>query len=101
MQELLRENDPLERPQAILCANDLVAAGIVSEARRQRMRVPEDLAIVGFDNTELAHTLGITSIYNPIADQAKNAFHLLFSKLGGAAEAPQKLQYHLVQRATT
>ncbi|MNC46103.1 HTH-type transcriptional repressor CytR [compost metagenome] len=90
-----------ERPNAILCANDLVAAGIVSEARRQQLRIPEDLAVVGFDNTELAHTLGITSVYNPIADQAKNAFHLLLSKLKGVEEERQKLQYSLVQRATT
>ncbi|MNR24064.1 HTH-type transcriptional repressor CytR [compost metagenome] len=90
-----------ERPNAILCANDLVAAGIVSEARRQQLRIPEDLAVVGFDSTELAHTLGITSIYNPIADQAKNAFHLLLSKLSGVEEEPQKLKYCLVQRATT
>ncbi|WP_310831946.1 LacI family DNA-binding transcriptional regulator [Paenibacillus pedocola] len=90
-----------ERPSAILCANDLVAAGIVSEARRQQLRIPEDLAVVGFDNTELAHTLGITSVYNPIADQAKNAFHLLLSKLKGVEEEQQKLQYSLVQRATT
>ncbi|MNE95768.1 HTH-type transcriptional repressor CytR [compost metagenome] len=78
-----------------------MAAGIVSEARRQNLRVPEDLAVVGFDNTELAHTLGITSIYNPIADQAKNAFHLLLDKLTGTGEPQQKLQYCLVQRATT
>ncbi|CAH1208621.1 HTH-type transcriptional regulator DegA [Paenibacillus auburnensis] len=90
-----------ERPNAILCANDLVAAGIVSEARRQQLRIPEDLAVVGFDNTELAHTLGITSVYNPIADQAKNAFHLLLSKLKGVEEEQQILQYCLVQRATT
>ncbi|WP_054939429.1 LacI family DNA-binding transcriptional regulator [Paenibacillus ihuae] len=90
-----------EKPSAILCANDLVAAGIVSEARRQQLRIPEDLAVVGFDNTELAHTLGITSVDNPIADQAKNAFHLLHSKLKGVEEEQQKLQYSLVQRATT
>lgn len=101
VREMLAVEDPLQRPDAVLCANDLVAAGIVSEARRQQLRVPEDLAVVGFDNTELAHTLGITSIYNPIADQAKNAFHLLLSKLTGAGEPQQKLQYCLVQRATT
>ncbi len=102
-EQLVREllDGAEERPNAILCANDLVAAGIVSEARRQQLRIPEDLAVVGFDNTELAHTLGITSVYNPIADQAKNAFHLLLSKLKGVEEEQQKLRYCLVQRATT
>ena len=102
-EQLVRDmpENPLERPDAILCANDLVAAGIVSEARRRQLRIPEDLAVVGFDNTELAHTLGITSIDNPIADQAKNAFYLLLSKLNGEAAELQKLRFCLVQRATT
>lgn len=71
-----------ERPNVILCANDMVAAGILSEARRLKVKVPEELAIVGFDNTELAHTLGITSIDNPIAAQAQNALYLIIGKLG-------------------
>jgi DNA-binding LacI/PurR family transcriptional regulator len=92
-----------DRPDAILCSNDLVAAGILSEARKQQLKVPEDLAIVGFDNTELAHSLGITSIDNPIAAQAQNAFHLLLSKLNTSeVEVEQrKLQYSLVKRVTT
>ncbi|MGN7761410.1 LacI family DNA-binding transcriptional regulator [Paenibacillus sp. 22594] len=90
-----------ERPDAVLCANDLVAAGLLNEARRQRIRVPEDLAIVGFDNTELAHTLGITSIDNPIAAQAQNAFYLLLGKLNQAETVQQKLQFSLVKRVTT
>ncbi|OKP90902.1 transcriptional regulator [Paenibacillus helianthi] len=90
-----------EHPDAVLCANDLVAAGLLNEARRQRIRVPEDLAIVGFDNTELAHTLGITSIDNPIAAQAQNAFYLLLGKLNQAESVQQKLQFSLVKRVTT
>jgi DNA-binding LacI/PurR family transcriptional regulator len=92
-----------ERPDVILCSNDLVAAGILSEARKQQMRVPEDLAVVGFDNTDLAHTLGITSIHNPIAAQAQNAFNLLKSKLNPLEVdvEQQKLKFCLVKRATT
>ena len=90
-----------ERPNALLCANDLVAAGVLNEARRLKVKVPEELAIVGFDNTELAHTLGITSIYNPIAAQAQNAFHLILGKLKSAEAEQQQLQFQLVKRATT
>ncbi|MBW4084301.1 LacI family DNA-binding transcriptional regulator [Paenibacillus sp. S150] len=90
-----------ERPDAVLCANDLVAAGLLNEARRQQVKVPEELAIVGFDNTELAHTLGITSIDNPIAAQAQNAFYLLLGKLNHEETVQKKLQFRLVKRATT
>ncbi|WNS43159.1 LacI family DNA-binding transcriptional regulator [Paenibacillus sp. MMS20-IR301] len=90
-----------DRPNAILCANDLVAAGVLNEARRLQVKVPEELAIVGFDNTELAHTLGITSINNPIAAQAENAFRLILSRLKGTEAEQQQLEFGLVQRATT
>ncbi|MCL6604965.1 MAG: substrate-binding domain-containing protein [Paenibacillus sp.] len=99
----LLKDDNEERPDVILCSNDLVAAGIVSEARKQLLKVPEDLAVVGFDNTELAHSLGITSIDNPIAAQAKNAFHLLMNSLNPSEVKvhQEKLQFCLVKRATT
>lgn len=102
-EQLVRELllNPGERPNAILCANDLVAAGVLNEARRMGVKVPEELAVVGFDNTELAHTLGITSIYNPIAAQAQNAFLLILSRLKGTEPEQQELEFQLVKRATT
>ncbi|UQZ36760.1 LacI family transcriptional regulator [Paenibacillus sp. PK3_47] len=90
-----------EHPDAILCANDMVAAGVLSEARRQGIKVPEELAVVGFDNTELAHTLGITSVHNPIEAQARNAFNLLQGRLHNTGADLQELQYCLVSRETT
>lgn len=99
VRELLQHTG--EHPDVILCANDLVAAGVLNEARRLKVKVPEELAVVGFDNTELAHTLGITSIDNPIAAQAQNAFHLILGRLKDTEEQQQRLEYQLVKRATT
>lgn len=95
---LLEQDEPL--PDAVLCANDHVAAGVLCEARRRRLRVPEDLAVVGFDNNELSHTLGITTVENPIAAQARNAFYHLSGPLLGQEIAPRKLAFRLVERAT-
>lgn len=99
VRRLLRHPDG--PPDALLCANDMVAAGVLSEARRLHVKVPEELAIVGFDNTELAHTLGITSIDNPIAAQARNAFHLILARLKGEEAKQEPLAFQLVQRETT
>ncbi|MFD1776092.1 LacI family DNA-binding transcriptional regulator [Paenibacillus rhizophilus] len=90
-----------DRPDAILCSNDLVAAGVLSEARRQRLDVPRDLAIVGFDNSELSRTLGITTVRNPISGQAENAFLLLAPSLLGRNMELQPLSFSLVKRETT
>lgn len=88
-------------PDAILCANDYVAAGMLTEARRQGVSVPDDIAIVGFDNTDIAHTLRITTIDNPIKRQGENAFFILSEKLHGKSIPLHSLDYKLIQRETT
>ncbi|WP_413378311.1 LacI family DNA-binding transcriptional regulator [Paenibacillus taichungensis] len=90
-----------ELPQAVLCSNDYAAIGIWSEARKQNIQVPEQLAIVGFDDIELSRVLGITTIHNPIAEQATQAFHQLWAVLGKQELHPQQLEFQLIERATT
>ncbi|WP_458121590.1 LacI family DNA-binding transcriptional regulator [Paenibacillus sp. Z6-24] len=90
-----------EMPQAVLCANDYVAIGIQSAANKLGLDIPGQLAIVGFDDTELADTLGITTIYNPIAEQATHAFYRLWAVLGKQQMEPAQLQYKLIARQTT
>ena len=53
------------RPTAILRRTHQVAAGLVTEARKQGLRVPEDLAILGFDNHEISKALEISTIEHP------------------------------------
>lgn len=88
-------------PQAVLCSNDYAAIGIWSEARKQNIRVPEQLAIVGFDDIELSRVLGITTIHNPIAEQATQAFHRLWAVLGKQELQAQQLEFQLIERSTT
>ncbi|WP_313641804.1 hypothetical protein [Paenibacillus sp.] len=63
--------------------------------------MPQDLAIVGFDNSELSRTLGITTIWNPIVGQAENAFLLLAPALLGGDMELQPLSFQLIERETT
>lgn len=49
---LLSRNDP--RPTAIVCGNDVLAMGALVECRARRLKVPEDVSIVGFDNLEFS-----------------------------------------------
>ncbi|OWR27380.1 hypothetical protein CDO73_22425 [Saccharibacillus sp. O23] len=93
--------EPGELPQAIVCANDYVAAGVLSEARRLGWDVPGKLRIVSFDNMQIAETLGLTSVQNPIRDQAYNAFALLSPGLLGRQIALKPLTFGLVKRETT
>lgn len=56
-----------ERPTAIFAANDLMAYGVIHAARELGLRVPQDLAVVGYDDIELASlvTPPLTTIHQP------------------------------------
>jgi DNA-binding LacI/PurR family transcriptional regulator len=47
-------------PDAVFCANDYMAAGAMRVLREYRLRVPDDVAVVGYDNTDLCLALDPT-----------------------------------------
>ncbi len=58
-------------------ANDQVAAGLLTEARKHGIRVPEDLAILGFDNHEISKALEISTIEHPGLAMGSHAFFFI------------------------
>jgi LacI family transcriptional regulator len=76
---LARDN----RPTAIFASNDDMAAATVSVAHRLGLAVPEDLSIVGFDDTALATSVWpeLTTVKQPIAAMAEAALELLIADL--------------------
>ncbi|WP_393966182.1 LacI family DNA-binding transcriptional regulator [Exiguobacterium sp. S22-S28] len=67
------------RPTALLTASDHVAAGIILELRKQGYRVPEDLAVIGFDGSELAVVLNLTTVAVPYETIGRQAFSVAIS----------------------
>ena len=55
------------KPAAVICGNDVLAAGVMKAARELGLSVPEDLSITGFDNIELASVLdpALTTVHVP------------------------------------
>ncbi|GAB1819078.1 LacI family DNA-binding transcriptional regulator [Herbidospora sp. RD11066] len=64
--------DLQEPPTAVFAASDQQAAGVYEEMRARGLRVPEDLSVVGFDDTELCEWLApkLTTIRQPLAQMA-------------------------------
>ncbi|MDQ0495493.1 DNA-binding LacI/PurR family transcriptional regulator [Paenibacillus brasilensis] len=89
------------KPDAFACSTDYLAAGLLTEARRLGVSVPSDVAVVGFDNTEISHLLDLTTIHYPIDKQAENAFIMIRNTLEGMQEQLHPLAFKLVERATT
>lgn len=67
------------RPSAAFCANDLVALGMLQEMTRQGLGVPDDLAIVGYDDIEFASAAAVplTSVRQPRHELGRTAAQLL------------------------
>lgn len=72
-----------ERPTAVFCANDLMAIEAMQYAREVGLRIPEDLAIVGFDNTKPAglHGIDLTTVAQPTYEMGREGAKLLISSL--------------------
>ncbi|HEY0044143.1 MAG TPA: LacI family DNA-binding transcriptional regulator [Allosphingosinicella sp.] len=70
-------------PTAIFASNDDMAAAAIGVAHRKGLQVPEDLSIVGFDDTSLATNVWpeLTTVKQPIAQMAQAAMELLLADL--------------------
>jgi len=92
-------------PDAVFCANDVIALGAIDGARSRGMRVPEDLWIVGYDDIEMAGwgAYDLTTVRQPLAEMAALATALLARRISGAAGAPAVhcLPNELVIRGST
>ena len=70
------------RPTAALCANDLLALGLLQDCTQRRWSVPDDLAIVGYDDIDFASAAAVplTSVRQPRAQLGQAAMELLLEE---------------------
>ncbi|MCD0452275.1 LacI family transcriptional regulator [Actinocorallia sp. API 0066] len=72
-------------PDGILCANDLIAIGVVNELVRAGVKVPQDVAVVGYDDIELAASavVPLTTVRQPRRDLGRIATELALADAEG------------------
>lgn len=92
-----------ERPTALLCDGDVLAAGACKAARGLGLRVPDDVSVSGFDDLELATALDpeLTSVRLPAEDVGARGMSALLAALDGRPVAPVELPVQLVVRGST
>lgn len=78
------------RPTAIMCGNDVLAAGALKQARKMGIKVPEDVSITGFDDIEIAEivTPPLTTVHVPHRNMGKGAARLLVALRKGENPGP-------------
>ncbi|RCG24018.1 LacI family transcriptional regulator [Sphaerisporangium album] len=97
MRQLLEDDPALD---AVFAANDLMAIGALRALHEAGRRVPEDVAVVGFDDIEAAlyTTPRLTTVRSPMTDQAAATTRLLLGLLEGASGEPVIMPNELVVR---
>jgi DNA-binding LacI/PurR family transcriptional regulator len=77
--------------------------GVLEAARAMSLRVPEDLAVVGFDDIEVAGALELTTVRQPLRDTGRRGAELLLASIEGVEPpAAQELApLTLIERRTT
>jgi LacI family transcriptional regulator len=94
-----------EPPTAVVAANDRSAIGLLDVFLRAGVRVPQDISVVGYDDTELARLahVDLTTVSQRAAEQAVRAVECAVSRLDGERTEPAEvvLPPRLVVRGTT
>ncbi|SOB86096.1 LacI family DNA-binding transcriptional regulator [Streptomyces sp. 1331.2] len=94
-----------DRPTAVFAGNDLQALGLYEAARERGLRIPEDLAVVGFDDLPLARWVGpqLTTVRQPLTEMAETATRLVIDLARGVRPGTLRvdLATSLVVRSST
>jgi LacI family transcriptional regulator, galactose operon repressor len=90
MRELLSHPD---RPRAVFCSNDLMALGALDVAHESGLRVPEDVALIGYDDVEWAGLIRppLTTVVNPAYDTGRAAASLLLDRVSDGYEGARRV----------
>ncbi len=93
------------RPSAVICGNDVLAAGALRGARRLALNVPGDVSVVGFDDIDLAEAVepALTTVHVPHRQMGWAAGHTLLALRKGEVPEPgvsRVLHTYIVERAT-
>lgn len=89
-------------PTAIFAGSDTQAIGVISAARERGLAVPGDLAVMGFDDIEIAEFIGLTTIRQQLKESGRLAVELVLAQLGTNAASIQQvdLPFTLMPRSS-
>lgn len=97
-----------DRPTAIFASNDEMAAAVIAVAVEQGLSLPQELSVVGFDDTPMAQMLSpsLTTVRHPVREMGEAAADILFAAFAqkgqAAPAAPHRvLPYEIILRQST
>lgn len=80
IEEYFNQTDRLDFT-CVFAANDIMALEFLKAAQKRGIRIPEDISLIGFDDTYLAKIMGISSIHQPIEEMVKTTIEILLNRI--------------------
>jgi LacI family transcriptional regulator len=103
--EAVLAGGPRRRPQAVFCANDQLALGLLKGLGERGLRVPDDLSVMGYDDIDVAGLVfpGLTTVAQPKYELGRAAMCLLHAELEDPEHSHQSLRFapELIVRGST
>ncbi len=94
----------VERPTAVFCLSDDMAAGAMNRLADEGLHVPGDISVMGFDDSAIASMVrpALTTIHQPIADIGSASVEMLVKRIMGSADSISEiiLSHSIVERAS-
>ncbi|WHZ00735.1 LacI family DNA-binding transcriptional regulator [Neobacillus sp. YX16] len=94
VQQLIRMDNP---PTALLVTSDIVAAGMITYCKEKEILIPDDLAIMGFDNHPIAKVMHITTLEIPLVEIGEKLF---LQAMDSRNNSHQEINVKLIERQT-
>lgn len=91
-----------EPPTAIFAATDFQALGVLKAARQLNVSVPEELAIIGFDDLDMAEYADLTTISQHLDESGKLAVEILIAQMESLSQLPRHIviPLNIIERKT-
>ncbi|WP_181347054.1 LacI family DNA-binding transcriptional regulator [Thalassobacillus sp. CUG 92003] len=93
MKQLIESN---RIPEAVFACNDLISMGVIQAAREKGVSIPDELALVGFDDTILAKTTvpALTTIAQPIQEMGKRVVDVINEEIKEGIRIEERILYN-------
>lgn len=97
MRALVELNSLTNPPSAVLCSNDMTAIGVMRQAYDSRVRIPEELSVIGFDDIRLAEFTipPLTTVQMSQTGLARIAFEALLQEVERSTPSQERSEYDL------
>ena len=94
MAQLLKSQ---RKPTAVMCSNDMTAIGVMRQSYEEKISIPDELSVVGFDDIRLAQFIlpPLTTVQMSQSELGRLAFHALLSDVHRETPAPRGAEYVL------